>query len=144
LDSESKQIRRLSGLLNPVQPDYPIHYCLQTGLLIFLSIMRRIARHKARFNIPVPRAEEGVGYPIETAAELTGIRPELIRYYCERRLISPVAEREPGNFIFDAPGLCAMRRITILRREHGLDFAAARIIVDLLQQVDDLRRKPEA
>jgi hypothetical protein len=74
--------------------------------------MKRIARRKRRFDIRVPRAEEGVGYSVERAARLTGIRPELIRYYCARRLISPVAEREPGNFIFDAPALCAMRRIT--------------------------------
>jgi DNA-binding transcriptional MerR regulator len=105
--------------------------------------MKRIARRKRRFEIPVPRADEGVGYSVETAAQLTGIRPELIRYYCERRLISPVAEREPGNFIFDAPALCAMRRITVLRHEHGLDFATAQIVADLLQQIDELRRRAE-
>ena len=100
--------------------------------------MKRIARHKRRFDIPVPRAEEGVGYSVETAAQLTGIRPELIRYYCARSLISPVVEREPGNFIFDTRALCAMRRITILRHEHGLDFAAAQIVADLLPQIDCL------
>ena len=103
--------------------------------------MKRIARYKRRFDIPVPRAEEGVGYSVEMAAQPTGIRPELIRYYCARSLISPVAEREPANFIFDAPALCAMQRITILRHEHGLDFATAQIVADLLQQIDELRRQ---
>lgn len=96
------------------------------------------------FDIPVAHPDEGVGYSLETAAEFTGVRPELIRFYCSRRLISPVAEREPGNFIFDAPALCAMQRITILRHQHGLDFAAAGIVADLLQQIDELRRRTDA
>lgn len=105
------------------------------------GFMKRITRRIERFEIPVRRVEEGVGYSVQMAAKLTGLRPEMIRYYCERRVISPVAERKPGDFIFDAPALCAMQRMTALRREHRMDLATASIVVDLLEQIDELQKR---
>jgi hypothetical protein len=74
-------------------------------------------------------------YSIEAAAELVGIHPELVRYYCSRGFLGAVSPDKP---VFDDDAIYELRRIEHYRRHHGVSRRALPVISELLREVQRL------
>ncbi len=72
------------------------------------------------------------------AAALTGVRPDLLRYYCRAGLLG----RERAGTAaptFDDGALYEVRRIEHLRQAYGVTRRALPLFCDLLHQVERLQ-----
>ena len=78
-------------------------------------------------------------YSIETAAHLAQMSRRMILVYCRHGLISPMTE--PGNrgYYFSGNAVCTLRRIQNLRTVDGINLAGIKIILNLLNEVEQLR-----
>ncbi|QYM78006.1 MerR family transcriptional regulator [Horticoccus luteus] len=80
-------------------------------------------------------------YSLETAARLTGVHPELLRYYCRQGLLGPertAPDREPQ---FDDNALYEVRRIEHFRQHHGVNRQALPLLCELWREVDRLKNE---
>lgn len=80
-------------------------------------------------------------YSLETAARLTGVHPELLRYYCRQGLLGrdrATPDEEPE---FDDDALYEVRRIEHFRRHHGVNRQALPVLCELWRTVDRLKRE---
>ena len=76
--------------------------------------------------ICVPHTETS-WYSLETAAELTGVHPEMLQHYCRLGLCgAPSNGPEP---IFNTEHLAAIRRIEHYRRVQRVNLAALPLIL---------------
>lgn len=86
------------------------------------------------------RKQEGAVYVISVAAELAGVHPQTLRIYERRGLLRP--ERTTGNTRrYSAADIERLRRIQDLTREQGVNLAGARMVLDLEEQLDRMRRE---
>lgn len=78
-------------------------------------------------------------YSLEVAAVLTGVHPDLLRYYCQIGLLG--AERADPNEepVFDDHALYAVRKIDHLRRHQGVNLHALPLVCQLSREVERLR-----
>ncbi|MFL5767656.1 MAG: heat shock protein transcriptional repressor HspR [Actinomycetota bacterium] len=77
-------------------------------------------------------------YVISVAAELAGVHPQTLRIYERKGLVTP--RRTSGNSRrYSDRDIDLLRRIQELTQEHGVNLAGARMIIDLLSQVEELR-----
>jgi hypothetical protein len=77
-------------------------------------------------------------HSLEAAAALTGVRPDLLRYYCRAGLLG--RERAGANApTFDDGALYEVRRIEHVRRVYGVTRRALPLFCDLLRQVERLQ-----
>jgi MerR family transcriptional regulator/heat shock protein HspR len=77
-------------------------------------------------------------YVISVAAELAGVHPQTLRIYERKGLVTP--RRTAGNSRrYSDRDIELLRRIQELTQEHGVNLAGARMIIDLLSQVEELR-----
>ena len=84
----------------------------------------------------------GVDEPvrIEVVAEIVGIRPSVIRRLARAGLIESIGAGE-GEVLVSGRTVIRLRRIGRLRRDLGVNFAGASVILDLVAQLDDMRRE---
>ena len=82
-----------------------------------------------------PKRASMQGYSIEAAAELTGVDPELIRYYCSHGIVAVVRARPRQAPLFDDDAIYELRRIEHYRRHFGVDRTALAFIGGLLREV---------
>ena len=89
---------------------------------------------------------EGIGegrddravYVISVAAELAGVHPQTLRIYERKGLVTP--RRTAGNSRrYSDRDIELLRRIQELTQEHGVNLAGARMIIELLSQVEELQ-----
>jgi len=80
-------------------------------------------------------------YSIERAEQLTHIPRRRIALYYRYGLVSPVHDPELGGWFFNDEGLLTLRRVDHLHRVCGLNPAATRLLLGLLQEVENLRRE---
>lgn len=80
-------------------------------------------------------------YPIQTAANLARTRRHRILVYCNQGLVSPATTPEQNGYAFNGEGIRALRQIERLRDDLGINLAGTRMILDLMAQVDRLRRE---
>ena len=81
-------------------------------------------------------------YVISVAAELAGVHPQTLRIYERKGLVTP--RRTAGNSRrYSDRDIELLRRIQELTQEHGVNLAGARMIIDLLSQVEELQGKVE-
>jgi hypothetical protein len=89
------------------------------------------------------RAEPRPAYSIDAASELTGVHPELIRFYCSRGIVAVVPARTRREPVFDDDAIYELRRIEHYRRHFGVNRSALAFIGGLLREVarleDELR-----
>jgi hypothetical protein len=81
-------------------------------------------------------AGEPVRFSLETAAGLTGVHPELLRYYCRIGLLGPElagGTREPA---FDEEALHEVRRIEHYRRHLAVSRQALPLVCALRREAD--------
>jgi len=83
-------------------------------------------------------AEDRAVYVISVAAELAGVHPQTLRIYERKGLVTP--RRTAGNSRrYSDRDIELLRRIQELTQEHGVNLAGARMIIELLSQVEELQ-----
>jgi hypothetical protein len=97
-------------------------------------------KKQARKSKP-PRVPSTTGYSIDAAAELTGVEPELIRYYCSHGIVAVVQARRRQGPVFDDDAIYELRRIEHYRRHFGVDRSALAFIGGLLREVARLENE---
>ncbi len=91
---------------------------------------------------PILRSETGTGpakYGLEEAAELAGLHPEMLRYYCRLGLVGEARARPEAELIFDDDALYELRRFEQYRRQHHVDRHTLRLICSLKHEVERLQ-----
>jgi len=78
-------------------------------------------------------------YSLEAAARLSGVHPEMLRYYCRLGLFGE-ARAQPGTeLVFDDDTLFELRRIEHYRRHHGVNRKTLRLICSLWREIERLQ-----
>ena len=90
-------------------------------------------------DLPVFEPNLEATYSLEVIAELSGISSQTIVEYREHGLISPVAETMPGGFQFDEETLRTLRSIEQLRSTCEMNIAGLKLMLDLMDEVEQLR-----
>jgi DNA-binding transcriptional MerR regulator len=80
-------------------------------------------------------------YGIEAAAHLAHIPKRTILVYCKHGLVSPVTATAQEGYLFDREAIVALLRIEALRKSCGGELAAIKVILDLMNEVQSLRRE---
>jgi DNA-binding transcriptional MerR regulator len=78
-------------------------------------------------------------YPLETAARLAGVQPEILRYYCRLGLFGAARAQTEIEPTFDDNALYELRRIEHYRRHHGVNRQALPLLCDLWREIDRLQ-----
>ena len=85
-------------------------------------------------------SEDRALYIISIAAELAGVHPQTLRIYERKGLLSPA--RTAGNTRrYSNRDIERLRMIQRLTQEHGVNLAGVRMIVDLENELERLRRQ---
>ena len=84
--------------------------------------------------------EERAVYIISVAAELAGVHPQTLRIYERKGLLTPA--RTAGNTRrYSERDIERLRMIQRLTQEEGLNLAGVRMIVEMEDEVDRLRKQ---
>ena len=84
--------------------------------------------------------EDRALYIISIAAELAGVHPQTLRIYERKGLLSPA--RTAGNTRrYSNRDIERLRMIQRLTQEHGVNLAGVKMIVDLENELERLRRQ---
>ena len=81
-------------------------------------------------------AQEPARFPLEFAADLTGVHPEMLRYYCRVGLLG--ADRSDGDRepTFDPAALQEVRRIEHYRRHLAVSRQALPLVCKLRREAE--------
>jgi MerR family transcriptional regulator/heat shock protein HspR len=86
------------------------------------------------------RKQETAVYVISVAAELAGVHPQTLRVYERKGLLRPL--RTTGNTRrYSVQDIERLRRIQDLTQREGVNLAGARMVLDLEEQLDRMRRE---
>ena len=77
---------------------------------------------------------------LDTAAQLTDVRPEILRHYCQLGLLGPDRATGAVDPLFDDSALYEVRRIEHYRRHEGVNLKALPMICALWREVDRLQQ----
>ncbi|MGH2556761.1 MAG: heat shock protein transcriptional repressor HspR [Actinomycetota bacterium] len=81
-------------------------------------------------------------YIISVAAELAGVHPQTLRIYERKGLLRPA--RTPGNTRrYSDRDIARLQMIQKLTQEHGLNLAGVKMIVEMEDQIERMRRRME-
>ena len=80
-------------------------------------------------------------YPLDTTARLAGVERRTVLVYCRHGMIRPVVGDEDESWKFSEETVRVIRRIEGLRESHGINLAGIRMIIDLMNRVDELERE---
>lgn len=81
-------------------------------------------------------------YIISVAAELAGMHPQTLRIYERKGLLRPA--RTPGNTRrYSDRDIARLQMIQKLTQEHGLNLAGVKMIVEMEDQIERMRRRME-
>ncbi len=78
-------------------------------------------------------------YSLATAAALTGVHPDLLRFYCATGLLGDGRTGTDRDPVFDDNAIYEARRIEHYRRHHGINRHALPLIFALSREVDRLQ-----
>lgn len=78
-------------------------------------------------------------YSLATAAHLTGVHPEMLRYYCQFGLLGAQRTATESEPIFDDNALFEARRIDQYRQHHGVNLRAMPLLCELWREVERLQ-----
>jgi len=76
---------------------------------------------------------------LESAAHLTGVHPEMLRYYCRLGLLGDQRMESEGDPTFDDHALQEVRRIEHYRRHLGIHRRALPLICELRRKGERLQ-----
>lgn len=78
-------------------------------------------------------------HSLEVVVRMTGAPRRKIIFYCRKGVVAPVKGEE--HWHFDEESVTKVRHIEMLRMEHGMNWAAIRTIMKLLEEVEILREE---
>ena len=82
-------------------------------------------------------------YIISVAAELAGVHPQTLRIYERKGLLSPA--RTPGNTRrYSERDIERLRMIQELTQEYGINLAGVKMVVEMGNELDRLRKRMES
>jgi hypothetical protein len=84
-------------------------------------------------------AEALVRFSLEAAADLTGVHPELLRYYCRLGLIDACRGVLEEDMSFEVEALHEVRRIEHYRRHLGVGRRALPLVCELRRESERLQ-----
>ena len=84
-------------------------------------------------------ADPQVVYSIDTVAHLANVPRRVILMYYKHGLVSPASNPQQRGYYFDAEAIHALRQIEQLRNRYGINLVATRVILDLMNEVEELR-----
>jgi DNA-binding transcriptional MerR regulator len=87
-------------------------------------------------NLPLYDPDEQATYTLETVAEITGVSSQAILHYQEHGLL--------GASGFDDEAVHTLRRIDYLRSTCETNISGLRLILDLLEKVEQLQTELRA
>jgi len=73
-------------------------------------------------------------HSLETSARLTGLHPEMLRYYCRTGLIAAHVGEGEGEPVFDDEALEDVRRIEHYRQHLGVGRRALPLVCELWRE----------
>jgi DNA-binding transcriptional MerR regulator len=94
-----------------------------------------------RYSLTLVRVTEAspATYSLEAAARLSGVHPEMLRYYCRLGLFGDARARPETELIFNDDALYEVRRFEHFRRHHGVNRKTLRLICRLWREVERLQ-----
>ncbi|WP_017937084.1 chaperone modulator CbpM [Zestomonas thermotolerans] len=81
-----------------------------------------------------------IEFDVEEVCQLTGLERAYLVEIVAHGIVEPRGER-PENWRFDQQALHLLRRAARLQRELALDWAGVAVALDLLGEVEQLRRE---
>ena len=78
-------------------------------------------------------------HSVDDAARMAGIHPELLRHYCRLGILRVSMATPEAEPVLDDDSLFELLRFEHYRRHHGLNRRTARLICDLLREVERLQ-----
>ena len=90
---------------------------------------------------PDSSEDADLAYTLEVIAGLAGVESTTVVRYHERGFLRPVPSGGGGDLRFDVEALRRLRRMEHLRATCGVNEAGLRLILDLLEEVEQLRRE---
>lgn len=90
-------------------------------------------------SLPGPGDEEF--YDLETAAELSGMHPEIILELVRSRIVALIREDSRDSPRFDARAIYRLRQIEVLREERTLDMHSVRLVIGLIERLENAERE---
>lgn len=93
--------------------------------------------HLIRVREPQPLT----GYTLEMTAELTGLRRREVLICWRHGLVRPRSLSPYGMIGFDEYALHTLRQVARVRDILGVNLTGARVIVELCQELERLRRE---
>jgi DNA-binding transcriptional MerR regulator len=88
---------------------------------------------------PLIEPDPDASYTLDVVARVCGVSSRTILHYHEQGLLRPVAEDDAGGGCFDDETVRRLRRIEHLRQTYGMDTAALRLTLGLMDELDRLR-----
>lgn len=87
-------------------------------------------------------SDDAVVWTLEEVCERTALRPDDIRDLIDLGLIGPASEpKDDRVWTFRDPALARLQRAARLRRELELDWAGVAVALDLMEEIERLRRR---
>lgn len=83
--------------------------------------------------------EPNVLYYLDTAAHIAGVSRRSLLIYCRSGLVKPIFQPPYGVMSFTEEAIYAIRQIEQLRSQHRSDLAWLNTVVELLNEVGQLR-----
>ena len=80
-------------------------------------------------------------YTIEAAENIAHVPRRLIALYYKHGLVSPVVDPCCGGFYFNDEGIRRLRQIENLHSARSINLTGIRMILDLLDEVERLRKE---
>ena len=94
---------------------------------------------KFSWSLVLVTAARPAAYSLEDAAALAGVRPEMLRHYCQLGLFGAARARPGSELVFDDNALYELRRFEHYRRQHKLSRKTVRLICGLWHEVERLQ-----
>lgn len=88
---------------------------------------------------PLIEPDPEATYTLNVVAGVCGVSSHTIVHYHEQGLIRSIADDDSGAECFDDETVRRLRRIEYLRQTYGMDIAALKLTLNLMDEVDRLR-----
>lgn len=80
-------------------------------------------------------------YPIDAIAHLAAVPRHLVLLCCRYQLLAPEVDPDYGGYRFPVEAIRTLRRVDYLHRQCGINFPGIRIILGLMDEVEELRTR---
>ncbi|MDX1432301.1 MAG: chaperone modulator CbpM [Gammaproteobacteria bacterium] len=84
--------------------------------------------------------DERVSYSLRDLCRVCDVHAEIIIEIVDEGIVTP-AGREPRMWRFDGRSVIRVQRALRLQHDLGVNLAGAALAVDLLEEIDELRRR---